>query len=197
MQSDSVLRFAARLIDQISKLTIYYLRYVLHWLSLRKRIEFRIAVLVLAMFKRNVPAYLIDLCSRVVLSLVLGVSSPSARLTGASFKSHLLVLPPCKTGPVDYVVGSLVWNSLPLALWSLPRIFSQVFFQQLETALFSNGGLEVPLSSSTCRGAIQVSAMNEWMSCDTAKTKWDSVRIPKWPLNPTEKIQVPERVWEE
>jgi len=72
--NDWKLRFAARLIDQISKLTIYYLRYVLHWLSLRKRIEFRIAVLVLAMFKRNVPAYLIDLCSpllsaRSILSL--------------------------------------------------------------------------------------------------------------------------------
>src|SRR6218665_2459355 len=35
------------------------------------------------------------------------------------------------------VVGPVVWNGLPLALRSLPRLFSQKFLQQLKTTLFS------------------------------------------------------------
>src|SRR6218665_332323 len=35
----------------------------------------------------------------------------------------------------------LVWNGLPLALWSLPRIFSQKFLQQLKTILFGRTGV--------------------------------------------------------
>jgi len=31
------------------------------------------------------------------------------------------------------VVGPLVWNGLPLALRSLPKVFSQTFLQQLKT----------------------------------------------------------------
>src|SRR6218665_3894702 len=34
------------------------------------------------------------------------------------------------------VVGPLVWDGLPLALRSLPRVFSQKFLQQLKTTLF-------------------------------------------------------------
>src|SRR6218665_884085 len=33
------------------------------------------------------------------------------------------------------VVGPLVWKGLPLALRSLPRVFSQKFLQQLKTTL--------------------------------------------------------------
>src|SRR6218665_3156347 len=39
------------------------------------------------------------------------------------------------------VVGPLVWNGLPLALRSLPRVFSQKFLQQLKTILFGRAGV--------------------------------------------------------
>jgi len=35
------------------------------------------------------------------------------------------------------VVGPLLWNGLPLALQSLPRVFSQKFLQQLKTTLLN------------------------------------------------------------
>src|SRR6218665_1926025 len=34
-----------------------------------------------------------------------------------------------------------VWNALPLALRSLPRVFSQKFLQQLKTTLFGRAGV--------------------------------------------------------
>src|SRR6218665_2388010 len=37
-----------------------------------------------------------------------------------------------------FMVGPLVWNSLPLALRSLPKVFSQKFLQQLETTSFGH-----------------------------------------------------------
>jgi len=39
------------------------------------------------------------------------------------------------------VVGPLVWNGLPLALRSLPRVFSQKFLQQFKTTLFGRAGV--------------------------------------------------------
>jgi len=39
------------------------------------------------------------------------------------------------------VVGPLVCNGLPLALRSLPRVFSQKFLQQLKTTLFGRAGV--------------------------------------------------------
>src|SRR6218665_557498 len=39
------------------------------------------------------------------------------------------------------VVGPLVWNGLPFALRSLPRVFSQKFLQQLKTTLFGLTGV--------------------------------------------------------
>ena len=47
------------------------------------------------------------------------------------------------------MVGPLVWNGLPLALRSLPRVFSQEFLQQLKTTLFGRAGLGALLSSPT------------------------------------------------
>src|SRR6218665_333540 len=35
-----------------------------------------------------------------------------------------------------HMVGPLVWNGLPLALRSLPMVFSKKFLQQLKTTLF-------------------------------------------------------------
>src|SRR6218665_1963527 len=59
-----VLRSAARLIGRVSKFDHIsaYLRDVLHWLPLRQRIEFRVAVLVWYSLIGQAPAYLTDLC---------------------------------------------------------------------------------------------------------------------------------------
>jgi len=35
----------------------------------------------------------------------------------------------------------LIWNGLPLALRSFPRVFSQKFLQQLKTTLFGCAGV--------------------------------------------------------
>src|SRR6218665_1615431 len=61
---DRVLRSAARLIDRVSKFDHIsaYMRDVLHWLPLRQRIEFRVAVLVWYSLIGQAPAYLTDLC---------------------------------------------------------------------------------------------------------------------------------------
>src|SRR6218665_2053781 len=52
------------------------------------------------------------------------------------------------------VVGPLVWNGLPLALRSLPRVSSQKFLQQLKTTLFGRAVVGALLSSPTLRGDI-------------------------------------------
>src|SRR6218665_673212 len=39
------------------------------------------------------------------------------------------------------VVGPLVRNGIPLALQSLPRVFSQKFLRQLKTPLFGRAGV--------------------------------------------------------
>src|SRR6218665_2994802 len=59
-----VLRSAACLIGQVSKFDHIsaYMRDVLHWLPLRQRIEFRVAVLVWYSLIGQAPAYLTDLC---------------------------------------------------------------------------------------------------------------------------------------
>src|SRR6218665_3494015 len=61
---DRVLRSTARLIGRVSKFDHIsaYIRDVLHWLPLRQRIEFRVAVLVWYSLIDLAPAYLTDLC---------------------------------------------------------------------------------------------------------------------------------------
>src|SRR6218665_2671013 len=75
----------------------------------------------------HAPAYLTDLCR----------PSLSARSTRhlRSVEQGLLHVPFARTSIMQSrafsVVGPLVWNGLPLALRSLPRVFSQKFLQQL------------------------------------------------------------------
>src|SRR6218665_3792845 len=128
-----VLRSAARLIGRVSKFDNISanMRDVLHWLPLRQRIEFRVAVLVwYSLIGQPLPTLL----TFVAPPLALGAPVTFARLSRASFMSHLLAPPPCRVGP-------LVWNGLPLALRSLPRVFSQKFLQQLKTTLFGRAGV--------------------------------------------------------
>ena len=136
---DRVLRSAAPLIGRVSKVDHIsaYMRDVLHWLPLRQRNEFRVSVLVWYSLIGQAPAYLTDLC-RPPLS---ARSTPHLR----SADQGLLHVPFAFTSIMQNrafsVVGPLVWNGLPLALWSLPRVFSQKFLQQLKTTLFGRAGV--------------------------------------------------------
>jgi len=109
---------------------------VLHWLPLRQRFEFRVAVLVWYSLIGQAPANLTDLCC----------PSHGARSTRylRLAEQGLLHVPFPRTSAMQSrafsVVGPLVWNGLPLALRSLPRVFSQKFLQQLATTLFGRAG---------------------------------------------------------
>src|SRR6218665_4181419 len=81
-----------------------YMRVVVHWLPLRQRIEFRVTVLVWYSLIGQASAYLI--MTFVAPPLALGAPFTFARLSRASFMSHLLARPPCRA-------GSSPW----LALW--------------------------------------------------------------------------------
>src|SRR6218665_1979295 len=134
-----VLRSAARLIGRVSKFDYIsaYMRGVLHWLPLRQRIEFRVAVLGWYSPIAQDSAYHTDFCCPF----------RSARSTRhlRSAEQGLLRVSFARTstmqGRAFSVVGPLVWNGLPLALRSLPRAFSQKFLQQLKTTLFGRAGV--------------------------------------------------------
>src|SRR6218665_1771457 len=119
---DRVMRSAARLIGRVSKFDHIsaYMRDVLYWLPLKQR-----------------TAYLTDLCR----------PSLSVRSTRhlRSAEQGLLHVPFARTSTMQSrafsVVGPLVWNGLPLALRSIPRVFSQKFLQQLKTTLFGRAGV--------------------------------------------------------
>src|SRR6218665_2336410 len=135
---DRVMRSAARLIGRVSKFyhISAYMRDVLHWLPLRQRIEFRVAVLVWYFLIGQASAYLTELCR----------PSLGARSTRhlRSAEQGLLHVPFARTSIMQSrafsMVGPLVWNGIPLALRSLPRVFSLKFLQQLKTTLFGRAG---------------------------------------------------------
>src|SRR6218665_4048267 len=95
------------------------MRDVLHWLPLRQRIEFRVAVLVWYSRIGQAPAY--TLVTFVALPLAFGAPVTFARLNRASFMSHLLAPPPCRAGLLRGRPFG-IRNGLPLALRSLPRL---------------------------------------------------------------------------
>src|SRR6218665_4088661 len=134
---DRVMRSAARLIGRVSKFDHIsaYTRDVLHWLPLRQHIEFRVAVLVWNPLIGQAPAYLTDLCRP-------SLSARSSRHL-RSAEQGLLHVPRTSfmQSRAFSVVGPLVWNGLPLALRSFPRVFSQKFLQQLKTTLFGRAGV--------------------------------------------------------
>ena len=72
------------------------MRDVLHWLPLRQRIEFRVAVLfwysVIGQALPTLPTF-------VALPLPLGAPATFVQLNRASFMSHLLAPPPFRPGP--------------------------------------------------------------------------------------------------
>src|SRR6218665_930717 len=132
-------RSAARLIGRVSKFDHIsaYMRDVPHWLPIRQRIEFRVAVLVWYSLIGQASAYLTDLCCPSLTAR----STRHLRLA----EQGLLHAPFARTSTMRSrafsVVGPLVWNGLPLALRSLPRVFFLKFLQQLKTTLFGHAGV--------------------------------------------------------
>ena len=135
---DRVLRSAARLIGHIPKFdhVSSYMRDVLHWLPIRQRIEYRTAAVVWRCLLGLAPAYLIELCCPTL----------SARGTRSlrSAEQDLLYVPHARTATKQSrafsVVGPSIWNELPLALRSLPKIPTHLFPSHLKTVLFSRAG---------------------------------------------------------
>src|SRR6218665_2228723 len=109
-------------------------------LPLSQRIQSRVAVLVWYSLIGQGPVYLADLCC-----LLTARSTHHLR----SAEQGLLHVPFARTSTMQSrafsMVGLLVWNGLPLALRSLPRVFSLKFLQQLKTTLF--GSAEVGSAS--------------------------------------------------
>ena len=100
----------------------------LHWLPVRARIEYKIAVLCYSTIQTSMPSYLKDLLNSYVPPRVL-----------RSQDSKLLILPKSnlKTfGNRAFVVsGPLIWNSLPLSLKTAGSI--AIFKRHLKTYLFN------------------------------------------------------------
>src|SRR6218665_1789972 len=84
-----------------------------------------------------IQVYLTDLCHP-------SLSAQSTRHL-RSAEQGLLHVPFARTSTMQSrafsVAGPFLWNGLPLALWSLPRAFSQKFLQQLKTTLFGHTGV--------------------------------------------------------
>ena len=118
---DHSLRSAARLIGGLPKLDHISASMcdVLHWLPLRQRIEFRVAVLVWYSLIDQAPTYLIDL------------SNPPLSTWGtwslhSTDQDHItFACTSARQNRAFSLADPLVWNSLPLALRPFPRIFSQ------------------------------------------------------------------------
>ena len=77
----------------------------------------------------------------VDLLLALGVPATSDRLSRASFMSYISAHNSAMQRRAFSVVGPLVWNDLPMALRSHPRVFTLKVLQQLKTTLFGFAGV--------------------------------------------------------
>src|SRR6218665_1653889 len=88
-----------------------YMLDVIHWLPFRQRIEFWVAVLVWYTLIGQAPAYLTDLCCPSITTHHL-----------RSAEQGLLHVPFARTSTMQSwafsMVGPLLWNGLPLALYS-------------------------------------------------------------------------------
>ena len=136
---DRILRSAARLIGQIPRFhhVSNYMLQVLHWLPIRQRIDYRIASLVWRCNLGLAPTYLLDLCRPV--------SESRGSRTLRSAAGGVLSAPFARTATMQRrafsVVGSVVWNGLPLEFRLLPRTLSDTFYNRLKTILFDRAGV--------------------------------------------------------
>ena len=104
----------------------------LHWLPIRQRITFKIAVLVWKCLHDKAPRYLADLCIPVI--------SVEGRRQSRSATTGTLLLPRVRTstGQRSFAVfGRATWNSLPPSLRA-PELSLSTFKRLLKTQLFQH-----------------------------------------------------------
>ena len=124
---------AARLILGVSKFdnVSAAIRDELHWLPIRKRIQFKITLLVRHCIVGAAPEFLIKLCRPV--------SSSSGRQSLRSASRGDLVVPRFRLQRSGYrafaVSGPYIWNSLPTKISHLSNNLLQ-FKSKLKTFLF-------------------------------------------------------------
>jgi len=98
----------------------------LHWLPVKQRIDYKIAVMTYKVRSYQQPSYLYDLITDYVPTRVL-----------RSSEAHLLNVPGTRTKTAARafcVAAPTVWNSLPLSVRTLPTVGQ--FCRQLKTHLF-------------------------------------------------------------
>jgi len=129
-QLESVLNAAARLLYQLRRYDhITDALETLHWLRLPERVGFKVAVMAFRVLHGLAPPY---------LSQLTRVADLPGRRRLRSSSSQLLQVPPFHRSTVGRrsfpVAASVLWNSLPLDIQSLPSL--PIFRQQLKTFLF-------------------------------------------------------------
>ena len=127
----SVLNAAARLVfglrryDHISDALM-----ILHWLRIRERIQFKLAVLVYRSLHGAAPSY---------LGPFLRLSDIPGRRSLRSASSHHVSIPAIHRSTVGArafpVAGAIVWNSLPAEVASADNL--SLFRRRLKSFLFS------------------------------------------------------------
>ena len=128
----SVLRASARLIFRKRKFDSISLeiRDKLHWLPVRKRIEFKICVTVYKCIHGGAPPYLVEMMLPVT-------DTPALRRLRSATRGDLII-PSSKTvrfGPQSFnVSGPTLWNSLPVNIRQCKSFES--FKTQLKTFLY-------------------------------------------------------------
>ena len=129
----SVLNSAAHLVLNIAKFSgiSAAIRDELHWLPIRKRIEFKIVLLVRHCLVGAVPEYLMELCRPV--------SSAAGRQSLRSASRGDLIIPRFKLRTFGFrafaISGPQLWNSLPLDVRQSRDNLMQ-FKMKLKTFLF-------------------------------------------------------------
>lgn len=138
---------AARLITGDSKFDhITPVLSELHWLPIRQRIEYKLAVLVYKCLHENAPQYLRECL----------IPKVSAGMRFRSAKENLLEVPfrKSKIGDRDFrVSGPSIWNSLPAKMRN-PDISPTIFQKKLKTVFFERAFKNEALLWRQHRGAL-------------------------------------------
>ena len=128
----SVLRASARLIFRKRKFDSISLEISdkLHWLPVKKKIEFKICAMVYKCLHGGAPPYLVEMMLPVT-------DTPALRRLRSATRGDLII-PSSKTvrfGPQSFnVSGPTVWNSLPVNIRNC-KLF-ETFRKQLKTFLY-------------------------------------------------------------
>ena len=178
---------AARLLLNIAKFSgiSAAIRDALHWLPIRKRIEFKIVLLVRHCLVGDAPEYLMELCRPV--------SSAAGRQSLRSASRGDLIVPRFRLRTFSYrafaVSGPQLWNSLPLDVrQSRDNLLLQLFKNETENILGSSsserfcGSKSNEGLTSTLPIYYQGSNCEKWTGrvSNTAETKGLGVGVSQW-----------------